>query len=74
MSIDAREIRCSACQSLLAKLQGGALVIQRGDLQATVAGELQAELTCYRRTCRRTTVVYVARSKEMSQDEPTPRS
>jgi hypothetical protein len=59
MSIDAREIRCTACGSLLAKLAGGALVIQRGDLQATVAGQLQAELVCYRRTCRRTTVVHV---------------
>jgi hypothetical protein len=59
MSIDAREIRCAACGSLLARIRGGALVIKRGDLQATVAGQLHAELICYRLTCRRTTVVHL---------------
>jgi hypothetical protein len=44
---------------LLAKVLGGALVIQRGDLQATVTGQLQAELICYRRACRRTTVIHL---------------
>jgi len=60
MSIEARDIRCVACGSLLARLDGGVLVIQRGDLLAKVAGELHAELTCYRRTCRRQTAVHLA--------------
>jgi hypothetical protein len=47
------------CGSLLAKVLGDALVIHRGDLQATVAGQLQAELICYRRSCRLTTVVHI---------------
>lgn len=73
MSTDAREIRCTACGSLLAKVRGGALVIQRGDLQATVAGQLQAELICYRRTCRRTTVVHVVAPMTSQTATPSPR-
>jgi hypothetical protein len=59
MSIDAREIRCTACGSLLARLECGVLVIQRGDLVARIAGDLSADLTCYRRSCRRQSVVHV---------------
>jgi hypothetical protein len=59
MSNEERDVRCLGCGSLLAKVSGDALVIHRGDLQATVAGQLQAELICYRRSCRLTTVVHI---------------
>jgi hypothetical protein len=59
MSIEAGEVRCSACGSLLGRLERGALVVQRGDLQVRMVGDLSAELTCYRRTCRRQTVVRI---------------
>jgi hypothetical protein len=60
VSSKSREVRCAACGSLLAKLQGAALVIQRGDLQATVVGQSQVDLICYRRKCGRPTVVHLA--------------
>jgi hypothetical protein len=59
MSIEAGEVRCSACGSLLGRVERDALIIQRGDLHARVAGDVSVELTCYRRTCRRQTVVRI---------------
>jgi hypothetical protein len=59
MSIEAGEVRCSACGSLLGRIEREALVIQRGDLHARVVGDVSVELTCYRRTCRRQTVVRI---------------
>jgi DeoR/GlpR family transcriptional regulator of sugar metabolism len=40
MSIDARDIRYAACGGLLAKVHGGAIVIQRDALHARVACQL----------------------------------
>jgi hypothetical protein len=67
MSIEAEEVRCSACGSLLARLEQGALVIHRGDMHARVAGDVSVELTCYRRTCRRPTVVRIFSTGVVSQ-------
>jgi hypothetical protein len=57
---EAREIRCTGCGSLLAKLaSGGALNLQRGDLQATFDGDFHASILCYRARCRTMNVVRV---------------
>ena len=57
MRTQPREVRCTACGILLATVGEAGLVIRRGDLQATIDGELRAALVCYRRTCRRLNVV-----------------
>jgi hypothetical protein len=59
MSIDSREIRCTGCGSLLAKLADGALALQRSDLQATFDGDFRASIVCYRAKCRRLNVLRV---------------
>ena len=59
MSNEGHEIRCIGCGRLLAKLRGGSLSVQRGDLQATVDGEFHASFVCYLPRCRRLTVVHV---------------
>jgi hypothetical protein len=53
------EIRCAGCGSLLAKLQGPTLNLQRGDLQASFDGQFHASIVCYRARCRQLTVVHV---------------
>jgi hypothetical protein len=53
------EIRCAGCGSLLAKLQGATLNLQRGDLQATFDGQFHASIVCYRARCRQLSVVHV---------------
>lgn len=53
----AGEIRCTACNVLLAKLERGVLNIQRGDLQASFDGDFHASLVCYRPRCRKLNVV-----------------
>jgi len=53
MSSDAKEIRCTGCGRLLAKLVGGRLAIHRGDLQATFDGEFRASFVCSQPRCRR---------------------
>jgi hypothetical protein len=68
MSIEAGEVRCSACGSLLGRLEKGALVVQRGDLQVRMVGDVSAELTCYRRSCRRQTVVRIFSEKACHSD------
>jgi hypothetical protein len=57
MSIETREIRCTGCGSLLAKLADGALTLQRNDLQATFEGDFRAAIVCYRARCRRLNTV-----------------
>ena len=59
---DATEIRCAGCDSLLAKLAGGTLQLQRGDLQASFDGDFHASIVCYRARCRRLNVVRVVSS------------
>jgi phage FluMu protein Com len=63
MPTESREIRCAGCGSLLAKVVGGALHLQRGDLQATFDGEFHASIVCYRARCRKLNVVRVRSSK-----------
>ena len=53
------EIRCAGCGSLLAKLQGATLNLQRGDLQASFDGQFHASIVCYRARCRQLSVVQV---------------
>jgi len=55
----AKEIRCAGCGSLLAKLAGATLNLQRGDLQASFDGRFHASIVCYRARCRRLSVVQV---------------
>jgi hypothetical protein len=57
MRTQPQEIRCTACRILLATLDETGLVIRRGELQATIDGELRAALVCYRRNCRHLNVV-----------------
>ena len=46
------DLRCRACGTLLAREDGGQIVIRRGDLQATlVASDGHAAVVCYRPTC-----------------------
>jgi len=47
-----RDIRCKACNILLAKIDDDGLTIRRGDLQATIDGQFHASLVCYRRSCQ----------------------
>jgi phage FluMu protein Com len=75
MSIAKREIRCAGCGSLLAKLAGGALTLQRNDLQATFDGDFHASIVCYRARCRRLNVLWVRAGSGSSGDasDPPPR-
>ena len=54
-----KEIRCAGCGSLLAKLEGATLNLQRGDLQATFDGQFHASIVCYRARCRQLSVVQI---------------
>ena len=56
---EARDVRCSACGKLLARLHDGCLTVQRGDLQATFDGDFRASFVCNKPTCRRLNVVRV---------------
>lgn len=51
------DVRCVSCSALLGKLEGGALSIRRGDLQATIDGNFHASVVCYRPTCRKLNVL-----------------
>jgi phage FluMu protein Com len=67
ISHNSTEIRCTGCARLLAKLCGGRLVIQRGELQATFDGQFRASLVCSQPRCRRLNLVDV-RSHEGRED------
>jgi hypothetical protein len=75
MSIETREVRCTGCGSLLAKLADGALTLQRNDLQATFDGDFHASIVCYRARCRRLNVLRVRAAEGSSGDasDPPPR-
>ncbi len=51
------EIRCPACGALLGVRDDAGLSMMRGDAQATITGDFQASLVCWRRGCRRLTVL-----------------
>lgn len=51
MRTQARDVRCKSCNILLAKIDDAGLTIRRGDLQATLAGDVHASLVCYRPRC-----------------------
>jgi len=53
----ARDVRCSGCSALLARIDRGGLCIRRGDLEACIDGCFDASLTCYRPRCKRLNVV-----------------
>ncbi len=64
------ELRCSACGVLLGKLEGGALSIRRGDLQATIDGEFHASLVCYRPRCRKLNVFMLPMVRAAPEQQP----
>lgn len=66
----ARDLRCSGCGALLAKVEGGGLSIRRGDFQATVVGEFSASLVCYRPQCRKLNVVPMKPERAASPPGP----
>ncbi len=55
----ASDVRCTACQALLAKLVNDTIDIQRNDMQVAFAGNGQASIVCYRPHCRKLNVVTV---------------
>ncbi len=57
-----RQVRCTACNAMLAELDGTGLVIRRGELQATIDGDFHASLVCYRPSCRKLNVLRLATS------------
>jgi phage FluMu protein Com len=54
-----RDWRCSRCGILLARVGDGGVTICRGELQATMTGEFQASVVCYRPRCRALNVLRV---------------
>jgi phage FluMu protein Com len=59
MADDARDIRCTACGKLLARMCDGVLTIQRGELQVTIDGEFRASFVCSQPRCRRLNLISV---------------
>lgn len=58
MRTQPREVRCTSCRILLAKIDdAGNLTVRRGDLEATVSGSFRASIVCYRTSCRHRNVV-----------------
>jgi phage FluMu protein Com len=51
------EVRCLRCNVLLAKIERGALTIQRGAFEASFEGKFRAVLLCYRPRCRKLNVL-----------------
>lgn len=48
-----REIHCERCDALLGVIDvGGRLSIHRGKLQATISGDFEASIVCYRPDCK----------------------
>lgn len=53
-NIEAGDIRCRKCRTLLAVLEDGEIVIERGGLQARLDGGHRVTIVCYR--CRQLNV------------------
>ena len=51
------EVRCPACGALLGTREEGGLSIKRSDAQATITGDFQVSLVCWRRGCGKLTVL-----------------
>jgi phage FluMu protein Com len=56
---DGIELRCRECKTLLAKLEQGEIVIERGGVQARFDGSSRATIVCYR--CKRMNVFRVGK-------------
>lgn len=56
-STRAQDIRCPACNALLARREGDVIAIRRNDLQVTIGGDGHASVVCYRLSCRKLTVI-----------------
>lgn len=56
-STRAQDIRCPACNALLAKREGDVIAIRRNDLQVSFTGDGHASVLCYRPSCRKLTVI-----------------
>jgi hypothetical protein len=52
-----QDIRCPACNALLARREGDVIAIRRNDLQVSFAGDGHASVLCYRPSCRKLTVI-----------------
>lgn len=50
------DVRCRDCGALLARVEGNALTLTRGGLQATFQGSFHASFVCYRPGCQRLNV------------------
>ncbi|HEY0714189.1 MAG TPA: hypothetical protein VGF45_16020 [Polyangia bacterium] len=50
------DVRCRHCGALLARVEGNALTLTRGGLQATFQGSFHASFVCYRPGCQRLNV------------------
>ena len=59
MANEEKDVRCSGCGKLLARLHDGCLTVQRGDLQATFDGDFRVSFVCNKPACRRLNVVRV---------------
>jgi hypothetical protein len=55
-TMNKEEVRCRGCGALLARVEGNALTIVRGGLQATFQGSFHASFVCYRPGCQRLNV------------------
>ncbi len=51
------DIRCPACNALLARREGSVIAIRRNDLQVSFAGDGHASVLCYRPSCRKLMVI-----------------
>ena len=56
MTMKTEEVRCLGCGALLARVEGNALTLTRGGLQATFQGSFHASFVCYRPGCQRLNV------------------
>ena len=55
----ASELRCPSCGALLGIRDAAGFSIKRGDTQATVSGDFQVSLICWRRGCRKLAVLQI---------------
>lgn len=66
---DDTDCRCKHCGALLAKRDGGAIAIRRGDMQTTITGgDFTVAVICYR--CRSLNVVTARRPEPRPPTKP----
>ena len=56
-STRAQDIRCPACNALLARREGNVIAIRRNDLQVSITGDGHVSVLCYRPSCRKLAVI-----------------